>query len=127
MGIFKDMMSSIFHHGAVAEHPPDAAAAPTASSSPAATATAVEVDVEATLDRLAAANKPKLDWRHSIVDMMKLLGMDSGLTARKALAADLRYTGDTSDTAKMNVWLHQEVMKKLAENGGKVPPELLGR
>jgi Domain of unknown function (DUF3597) len=83
------------------------------------------VDVAAILDKMASENKQKLDWRHSIVDLMKLVGMDSSLEARRELAADLNYSGDTKDTATMNMWLHKEVMKKLAENGGKVPPELL--
>jgi hypothetical protein len=74
---------------------------------------------------MAAANGQKLDWRHSIVDLMKLVGMDSSLAARKELAADLKYSGDTNDSAAMNIWLHKEVMGKLAANGGKVPPELL--
>jgi hypothetical protein len=82
------------------------------------------VDVAAILDKMAGEAKQKLDWRHSIVDLMKLVGMDSSLEARRELAADLHYSGDTKDTATMNMWLHKEVMKKLAENGGKVPPEL---
>ena len=66
----------------------------------------------------------KLDWRHSIVDLMKLLNLDSSLSARKELAQELHYTGDTSDSASMNIWLHKQVMHKLAENGGKVPDSL---
>jgi len=66
----------------------------------------------------------KLDWRHSIVDLMKLLHLDSSLSARKELAQELHYTGDTSDSASMNIWLHKQVMQKLAENGGKVPDSL---
>ena len=85
------------------------------------------VDVAAILDKMASESKQKLDWKHSIVDLMKLVGMDSSLSARRALAADLKYSGDTNDTATMNIWLHKEVMKKLSENGGKVPPELLSR
>jgi Domain of unknown function (DUF3597) len=73
---------------------------------------------------LAAKNQQKLDWRHSIADMMKLLDLDSSLNARKELAAELHYTGDTSDSASMNIWLHKQVMQKLAENGGRVPDEL---
>jgi hypothetical protein len=65
-----------------------------------------------------------LDWRHSIVDLMKVLGLDSSLTARKELAQELHYTGDTNDSASMNIWLHKQVMQKLAENGGKVPDSL---
>ncbi len=76
---------------------------------------------------MAAKNSEKLDWKRSIVDLMKLVGMDSSLSARKELAQDLNYSGDTNDSAKMNIWLHKEVMKKLAENGGKVPQNLLDK
>jgi hypothetical protein len=79
------------------------------------------------LNGLAAKNSEKLDWKHSIVDLMKLVGMDSSLAARKELAADLHYTGDTSDSAAMNIWLHKEVLKKLSENGGHVPADLLNK
>ena len=82
------------------------------------------VDVEAVLTNLAKQNKEKLDWRKSIVDLMKLLDLDSSLSARKQLAHELHYTGDTNDSAAMNVWLHKQVMTKLAENGGKVPADL---
>jgi len=84
------------------------------------------VDVEAVLTNLAGQNKEKLDWRSSIVDLMKLLDLDSSLSARKELAKELNYTGDMNDSAKMNVWLHKQVMIKLAENGGKVPDSLKG-
>ncbi|MEX2128654.1 MAG: DUF3597 domain-containing protein [Xanthobacteraceae bacterium] len=84
-----------------------------------------QVDVEAILTKLASENKEKLDWRRSIVDLMKLLKLDSSQTARKQLAKDLNYTGDTNDSAKMNIWLHKQVMQKLAANGGKVPADLL--
>lgn len=146
MGLFKTLMTKIFHAGAVAEAPPDAAkpgqvpesrvqaaarqgvpvaqAVPGAAA-PAGAATASAVDVAATLDKMAASHGEKLDWKHSIVDLMKLVGMDSSLAARKELAADLHYTGDTNDSASMNMWLHKEVMRKLAENGGKVPADLL--
>ncbi len=77
------------------------------------------------MNGLAAAHPEKLDWKRSIVDLMKLLDMDSSLASRKELAAELHYPGDTSDSAKMNLWLHQQVLKKLTENGGKVPAELL--
>jgi hypothetical protein len=83
-----------------------------------------EVDVGATLDNLAKQKKEKLDWKHSIVDLMKLLDLDSSLQARKALAQELNYTGDTNDSASMNIWLHKQVMVKLAANGGKVPADL---
>ena len=142
MGLFSDMMQKIFHHAAVAEAPQGVprANAPVAHGgepsvptggggagtfTPAPAPPAGPVDVAKTLDALAAANKEKLDWRHSIVDLMKLVGMDSSLAARKDLAGDLKYTGDTHDSAAMNIWLHKEVMKKLAANGGKVPSELL--
>jgi hypothetical protein len=136
MGMFKDLMSKIFVHKAVAEAPigvPSAKAQVDAAEAarggmagPAATAVAGPVDISAILDKLAAEKKEKLDWRNSIVDLMKLVGMDSSLSERKELADDLHYTGDKSDSAAMNVWLHKEVMKKLAANGGRVPPELLG-
>jgi hypothetical protein len=83
------------------------------------------VDVTKLLDGLAAAHAEKLDWRRSIVDLMKLVGMDSSLSDRKELATELGYEGDMTDSAKMNMWLHKEVLRKLAENGGKVPAELL--
>jgi hypothetical protein len=82
------------------------------------------VDVEAVLSGLAAKNPEKLDWRKSIVDLMKLLNLDSSLGARKELAKELGYTGNTNDSASMNVWLHKQVMQKLAANGGKVPADL---
>lgn len=80
--------------------------------------------MEAVLTRLAAQKKEKLDWRRSIVDLMKVLDLDSSFAARKQLAQELHYTGDTGDSAAMNIWLHKQVMIKLAENGGKVPAEL---
>ncbi len=83
------------------------------------------MDVGAILDDLAAKSDEKLDWKKSIVDLMKLVGMDSSFGARKQLAKELNYTGDPNDSAAMNVWLHKQVLKKLAENGGKVPAELL--
>ncbi|MGZ5476307.1 MAG: DUF3597 domain-containing protein [Thermoanaerobaculia bacterium] len=134
MGMFNDLMQKIFHSSARAEAPPDAAAKPGVAPESRVAAAARQgapaggsVDVAATLDKMATSNKEKLDWKHSIVDLMKLVGMDSSLSARKALAADLKYSGDTNDSATMNMWLHKEVMKKLAANGGKVPAELLSR
>jgi hypothetical protein len=133
-------MSKIFGHAASAATPTSGAAptqagagssaAPSASS---ATSTAApgasggakqNVDVGAVLDGLASKNSQKLDWKHSIVDMMKLLDMDSSLSARKELASELHYSGDTNDSAAMNIWLHKQVMQKLAENGGKIPEDL---
>lgn len=137
MGLFNSLMSKIFSHAAPAASgtsPTQPAGTTTAASAPtsssAATAVAAPpappvVDVAAILNGLAAKNPEKLDWKHSIVDLMKLVGMDSSLAARKELAKDLHYSGDMNDSASMNVWLHKEVLTKLAENGGKVPQELL--
>lgn len=99
---------------------------PAAGGDPAATgAIPKDVDVAAILNDLAAKNPQKLDWKHSIVDLMKLLHIDSSLHARQELADELHYTGDKNDSAAMNIWLHKQVLQKLAENGGKVPQELL--
>ena len=96
-----------------------------ASSSSAAAAPAQTVDVAAIVDKAAAAKKgEKLEWRTSIVDLMKALDIDSSLGARKELAKELGYSGDTNDSATMNIWLHKQVMAKLAANGGKLPPEI---
>ena len=101
------------------------AAAPAAGTPAHAAATPMsQVDVEAVLTQRAAQNKQKLDWRKSIVDLMKLLDLDSSLNARKELAKELGYSGDMDDSAAMNVWLHKQVMNKLAASGGKVPEEL---
>jgi hypothetical protein len=96
----------------------------TSGAQPATASAAPPVDVAAILDKAAAKKREKLAWRTSIVDLMKILDLDSSLPARKELAKDLNYTGDTNDSAKMNIWLHQQVMRKLAENGGKVPDDL---
>ena len=82
------------------------------------------IDIEATLDAVNAKAPQKLNWRTSIVDLMKLVGMDSSLEHRKRLAAELGYSGDANDSAAMNIWLHKAVMRKLAESGGKVPASL---
>jgi 3-oxoacyl-ACP reductase-like protein len=144
MGLFNSLMSKIFGHAAPATtasasqaataapaaggtpQTPAAAgsSAPVPAAAPAAPAAPV-VDVAAVLNDLAKKNPEKLDWRKSIVDLMKLVGMDSSLAARKQLATELHFTGDMNDSASMNVWLHKQVLIKLAENGGKVPPELL--
>jgi hypothetical protein len=83
-----------------------------------------QVDVEAVLNNMQQQAGQQLNWRTSIVDLLKLLGLDSSLQARKELAAELNYTGDTNDSASMNIWLHRQVMNKLAANGGKVPADL---
>jgi hypothetical protein len=93
---------------------------------PARPAAMSEVDVEARLEKLAELNPQPLNWRTSIVDLMKLLGMESSLSERKELAAELGYPADQmGDTARMNTWLHKQVLRKVAENGGKVPQDLL--
>jgi hypothetical protein len=89
-------------------------------------ANAVEVDVIAQLTDMAAANPEKLNWKTSIVDLLKLLKLDSSLTSRKELAAELGCpAGKMGDSAQMNMWLHKTVLRKLAENGGNIPPDLL--
>jgi Domain of unknown function (DUF3597) len=117
MSIFGTIMNAIFGSKASATPAGGAAAAP--ASAPAQT-----VDVAPILDKAVAAKKEKLDWKHSIVDLMKALDIDSSLSARKELAKELGYTGDTNDSASMNIWLHKQVMAKLAANGGKLPPEI---
>ena len=132
MGILNDIFGRIFRRGDSAQgQQGDATVATgrgTTDSVPTggtATATATQpVDVEAVLNAMAEKNSQKLNWRTSIVDLMKLLDLDSSLQARKALADELKYTGDKSDSASMNIWLHKQVMKKVAENGGKVPADL---
>ena len=109
-----------------ASRPPAASTAPTAAPPKPAQAPAQPVvDVEAVLEKMAADSGQKLNWRTSIVDLMKLVGMDSSLENRKALASELGYTGDQSDSAAMNIWLHKRVMKELAAHGGKVPANML--
>ncbi len=88
---------------------------------------AANVDIVAVLDDLDDKNPETLDWRSSIVDLLKVLGLDSSLTARKQLASELKYDGDTSDSAAMNVWLHKKVIDLVAANGGKVPGDLLAK
>ena len=105
---------------------PDAAPAAAPPATPAAPApSAAPVDVAAVLNGLASTHAERLDWQHSIVDLLKLVGLDSSLADRKELATDLGYTGALDGSAAMNLWLHKEVMKKLADNGGKVPQDLL--
>jgi Domain of unknown function (DUF3597) len=149
MGMFNDLMSKIFGHPSAT---PSAAATPSGTTieaatapsgtSPAASAVAPAtaapastsdapaapvqiVDVTSILDGLAAKNSEKLDWKKSIVDLLKLVGMDSSLAARKQLAKELHYPGDENDSATMNVWLHKQVLRQLSEHGGKIPRELL--
>jgi 3-oxoacyl-ACP reductase-like protein len=98
---------------------PQAAPAPSPAAAPAS-----QVDVEEILNNMQKQSGQQLNWRTSIVDLLKLLNLDSSLQSRKELAAELHYTGDTNDSASMNVWLHRQVMNKLAANGGKVPADL---
>ncbi len=124
MGILSTIFSKIFPSSHAAPAPSATAAAPAAGSATPAAAPVTQVDVEAILNGMAQKNSQKLNWSTSIVDLMKLLDLDSSLTARKTLAQELKYTGDTNDSATMNIWLHKQVMIKLAENGGKVPDAL---
>jgi 3-oxoacyl-ACP reductase-like protein len=136
MSIFETLKNAIFGSQAQAKPGPTATAAtPSASTgaapSSAATAAptaaappAAPVDIEQALTALAAKKPEKLNWRTSIVDLMKLVDLDPSLSNRKELAGELGYTGDTQDSAKMNIWLHQQVMEKLAASGGKVPDSL---
>jgi Domain of unknown function (DUF3597) len=126
MSIFGDIMSAIFGRAATAapSTAPSPAKAPSAQAPGSAPAPAGSVDVAAVLDGLAKQKKQKLKWRTSIVDLMKLLDLDSGKSARERLAQELHYQGDMKDSAKMNIWLHKQVMIKLAANGGKVPDDL---
>lgn len=136
MSIFGSIMSKIFgaHEAAVSDAQPSSSrasasstSAPSAAPSTAETASASQqpVDVEAILTDLASRRSQQLNWRTSIVDLMKLLDLESSLDARKELATELHYSGDKNDSATMNVWLHKQVMQKLAENGGKVPDEFM--
>jgi hypothetical protein len=116
MSIFGSIMGAIFGHGSA-----QAGASPTATPT---AAPAQTVEVAAIVDKAAAAKGEKLAWRTSIVDLMKALDLDSSLAARKQLAKELNYTGDTNDSATMNVWLHKQIMAKFAANGGKLPPDI---
>jgi len=130
MSIFGKIMSAIF--GTKAGAAPASGGAATSTGSPAGPSTAPaapaapaqSVDVAPILDKAVAAKGEKLEWRTSIVDLMKALDIDSSLSARKELAKELGYTGDSNDSASMNVWLHRQVMVKLVANGGKLPPEI---
>jgi hypothetical protein len=123
MSIFGKIMSAIFGSKAGAA-PASGGTVAGAGSAPAPAAPAQSVDVAPILDKAVAAKKEKLEWRTSIVDLMKALDIDSSLGARKELAKEFGYTGDTNDSATMNVWLHKQVMIKLAANGGKLPPDI---
>ncbi len=131
MTIFGSILSAIFHHARTAT--PDTTSPANANAQPSAAALAAPgtvppagspVNVDAVLTSLAARNGQNLNWKDSIVDLLKLLSLDSSLDARKKLAAELGYTGNTEDSAGMNVWLIKEVRLKLVENGGTIPAGL---
>lgn len=126
MGIFSTILAKLgFGNDKVEAAAEVAAAAPAPAAAPAVTAIEV-VDVVANLEKLASSHAEKLNWKVSIVDLMKLLGLDSSLTARKTLATELGCPADKmGDSAQMNMWLHKTVLQKLAANGGNVPAELL--
>ena len=132
MSVFGKIMSAIFGTKADAVTPGGTAASGGASTPGVSAATLVpsaatlvpSIDVAPILDQAVAAKKEKLEWRTSIVDLMKALDLDSSLSERKALAKELNYSGDTNDSATMNIWLHKQVLTKLAENGGKLPADL---
>ena len=123
MSIFGKIMGAIF--GTTAEAAGSGTTpASGGSAASSGTSSAPAIDVAPILDKAVAAQKEKLEWRTSIVDLMKALKIESGLSARKDLAKELGYTGDMNDSASMNIWLHKQVMTKLAANGGIVPDDL---
>lgn len=146
MSIFKDILNKLLHRsqpaqpqaGTASAAPGTGTTAPAASPSPAPPGAAPAgagtpggaakplsaVDVEAVMDKAVTESGQQLNWRTSIVDTMKALGIDSSLEHRKELAKELNYTGDMNDSAAMNIWLHKKVMTELAANGGKLPPNL---
>jgi hypothetical protein len=124
MSIFGKIMSAIFGTKADAAPAPGGTAAGSAPSAGSSAAPAATVDVAPILDAAVKAKGEKLEWRTSIVDLMKALDIDSSFSARKELARELGYTGDSNDSASMNIWLHKQVMTKFAANGGKLPPEI---
>ena len=149
MSIYKDILNKLLHRGgqqtgastggtaaAGAQAAPTAApTAPSGGNQPAtggasgtpgaaSPAPLSQVDVEAVMDKAAKEAGQPLNWRTSIVDLLKALGIDSSLDHRKELAKELGYTGDTNDSAAMNMWLHKRVMQELARNGGKLPKDL---
>jgi 3-oxoacyl-ACP reductase-like protein len=138
MSVFGALKDKIFGHTAAAPAAPASRSAPAAApSAPAATASSnvsvsdaatapvSAVDVEDVLSTMAKESGKKYDWRNSIVDLLTLTGIDSSMANRRALATELGYTGDLNDSAPMNIWLHKQVLRKLSENGGQVPANLL--
>lgn len=128
MGIFSNILSKLGFGNDEKEVPAEAAPAPQVAEAPAVAAPVAisAVDVVAKMEALSKANPEKLNWKVSIVDLLKLLGLDSSLSARKELAAELGCPAEKmGDSAQMNMWLHKKVLQKLAENGGNIPAELL--
>jgi hypothetical protein len=119
MSIFSKIKDAIFGKAAQA-----APAVATPSATPASSPTPESVDIEAILTVAAASVNYETNWRTSIVDLMKLCGLDSSLANRRELATEFGYTGDMNDSATMNIWLHRQVMNQLAANGGHVPADL---
>ena len=124
MSIFGNIASAIFGHSAKAGTSAAAPHSTSESAAPVTGKTMTKAEVEAMIAKLAHEHREKLDWRHSIVDLMKLLKLDSSLHARRELAKELGYTGNLDGSEKMNVWLHKEVMTKLAKSGGVVSGSL---
>jgi hypothetical protein len=126
MGLFSTILEKLGFGGSSAQAAPAQAPAAPAPSTPHPSRSMSVVDVVAKLEGLAAKHKEKLNWKTSIVDLLKLLGLDSSLAARKELAGELGCPAEKlGDSAQMNMWLHKTVMKKLADNGGNIPKELL--
>jgi hypothetical protein len=126
MGMLDTLIGKVFGKKASAAPPPPPSSTQTnITAQPASAVSTTPIDVNAVLSEMAKKRSEKLNWQTSIVDLMKLLDMDSSLTARKQLAQELHYTGDFNDSAAMNIWLQQEVLKRFAQNGGKVSPDLL--
>jgi hypothetical protein len=134
MSIFESIKNAIFGHGsatataapaaAPAASPPSSAPSTPPPAAAAAPAALSQGALEAQLTQLSAKSSQKLNWQTSIVDLMKLVGLDPSFANRKQLAQELGYTGDTADSATMNIWLHKTVMEKLAASGGQVTSAL---
>ena len=132
MSVLGSILGGIFKKKKEEPAPAAPAPAPTAApvapqaapAAPAAAAPAPEVDVAGILDFMNDQRAQKLNWRTSIVDLMKLVGLESSLAERKELADELGYTGDKSDSASMNIWLHKQVIQKIKDNGGRLPTDL---
>jgi hypothetical protein len=131
MSIFGDIVHKLFGKAKPDQPPPAVQATPDPAATQAATPNAApapapltDIDVAVVMDQLVSESGQTLNWRTSIVDTMKALGVDSSLEHRKELARELKYSGDTNDSASMNIWLHKQLMQALAANGGKLPPDL---